>query len=225
MTLSDVLHSLEAVGSAQTRKIYGRHGVEPPLFGVSYTFLRKLARSLGTDQGLARQLWETGNHDARILATMVADPRASDPGLLEAWAQDLSNYVLTDALAAFVARTPHARALMERWSQSESEWIGQAGWNLLAILAGKDRKLPDDFFEPYLDQIEREIHDRKNRVRYAMNNALIAIGIRNRQLEGRALEIAAAIGPVEVDHGETSCETPDAAAYIARVRERAQSRA
>jgi hypothetical protein len=62
--------------------------------------------------------------------------------------------------------------------------------------------------------IERDIHHRKNRVRDAMNSARIAIGIRNKKLEERALKVAKNIGKVVVDHGETSCKTPDATAYI-----------
>lgn len=47
-----------------------------------------------------------------------------------------------------------------------------------------------------------------------MNSALIAIGIRNPELLEKALSIAAVIGKVQVDHGETSCKTLDAADYI-----------
>jgi hypothetical protein len=62
--------------------------------------------------------------------------------------------------------------------------------------------------------IEREIHSQPNWVRYSMNSALIAIGLRDATLEARALEAAAHIGKVEVDHGDTCCKTPDATAYI-----------
>ncbi len=47
-----------------------------------------------------------------------------------------------------------------------------------------------------------------------MNNALIAIGLRNLALETSALAAAAQVGVVDVDHLRTNCETPDAAAYI-----------
>ena len=47
-----------------------------------------------------------------------------------------------------------------------------------------------------------------------MNGALIAIGIRNPVLQAKALAVAAQIGKVDVDHGQTSCKTPDAGAYI-----------
>ena len=47
-----------------------------------------------------------------------------------------------------------------------------------------------------------------------MNRALIAIGIRNEDLEQAAIEIAREIGKVHVDHGATSCKIPDAEPYI-----------
>ena len=49
-----------------------------------------------------------------------------------------------------------------------------------------------------------------------MNSALIAIGIRNEDLERKAIEMAREIGKVQVDHGATSCKTPDAEPYIKR---------
>lgn len=47
-----------------------------------------------------------------------------------------------------------------------------------------------------------------------MNNALINIGVRNPKLEKKAIAAARRIGKIEVDHGQTSYKTPDAAAYI-----------
>lgn len=59
----------------------------------------------------------------------------------------------------------------------------------------------------YLGTIEKEIHSRKNRVRHAMNGALISIGFRRPSLTKQALAAAKRIGKVEVDHGETGCKT------------------
>ena len=76
-----------------------------------------------------------------------------------------------------------------------------------------------------LARIERDISAEKNRVRQAMNNALIAIGMRNDMLETRALAVAKAIGKVQVDHGDTNCKTPHATAYIRKGRDRQRARA
>jgi 3-methyladenine DNA glycosylase AlkD len=173
-----------------------------------------LKKKLKTNQDLARSLWSSGNHDARVLATMIADPKQIDEATLEAWARDLDNYVIADSFSGLVSQTALARQKMEQWTDAENEWVGQAGWNLLTYMAMKDTSLPDDYFRPYLATITRDIHQRKNRVRYSMNNALIAIGLRNEVLQEEAIAAAGKIGPVEVDHGETNCKTPDAIAYI-----------
>lgn len=224
MTVTDTLAELAALGTEQNRTIYRRHGVRGPLFGVSYANLGTLTKRLKGDQALAEALWASGNHDARVLATMTADARQTTLDLVERWVADLDNHTLTDALVDLIGRAGLAQPLMERWIDSDEEWRGRLGWHLLGRLAMKDAALPDTFFLPYLVVVEQAIHGRPNRVREAMNNALIAIGVRNDALERPALAVAARIGPVAVDHGETNCRTPDAADYIARTRQRQHAR-
>lgn len=221
MDFREAMQALEEAGTAQNRKIYVRHGADPDkMFGVSYGTLNKLQKQIKRDHQLAQQLWASGNHDARILAMKIADPKQADSKTLDAWAKDLDNYMVSDALSEFVSKTGLIQAMMEKWHNVDQEWISTTGWNLLGYLAMKDKALDDDFFTPYLDLIARDIHNRKNRVRYAMNNALIAIGGRNDALAARAITVAEAIGEVVVDHGETNCETPIAAEYIQKMRAR-----
>ena len=225
MNCAETLRQLENFGTEQNRKVYRRHGVSANLFGVSYANQHKLAKAIKRDHPLALELWASGNHDARILATMIADPAQGDDRLLDCWVADLDSYGLTDALAAFAAKTGQARDKAEEWRNAAGEWPGRAGWQLVAQLAMQDSDLPDAYFLARLDEIEREIHTRQNRVRDAMNNALIAIGIRNAALEPPALAAAARIGKVVVDHGQTGCKTPDAAAYIQRTLARRRQKA
>jgi 3-methyladenine DNA glycosylase AlkD len=220
-----VMEELKTAGTQQNRKIYARHGVTHELYGVSFANLAKLKKKIKVDHALAMALWATGVHDARILATMVADPAQADDAMLEAWAGDLGDYVITDAFSDYVFQTPLARQKMEVWIYSEDEWIGQAGWRLVAKFAMQDPDLPDAYFEDHLEHIEAEIHTRKNRVREAMNNALIAIGIRNTLLQVEALDAAGRIGKVMVDHGQTSCKTPDATTYILKTVKRREEKA
>ena len=224
MNAKQVLGKLKAMGTAQNRKVYGRHGVTGPMFGVSYANLGKLAKQLKTDHALAVELWDSGNHDARVLATKIADPSALTAGRIEAWKRDLDNYVLTDALAGLVAHSPHAKKKMEQWTKAKGEWAGQAGWGLVTTLAMSSEGLSDTACKGYLKRIEREIHGAKNRVRHAMNMALCGIGMRNAVLQKQAVAVARKIGKVEVDHGETGCKTPDAESYIHRGRARRKAK-
>jgi 3-methyladenine DNA glycosylase AlkD len=216
MHLNSALRELKRRGTAQNRKVYRRHGVGENMYGVSFGDLRLLAKQIKTDQDLAVQLWATGNHDARLLATLIAAPAQFDAKTLDAWSKDLENYIIADQFAGLVARTSYRQKKAERWHRARGEWIGRAGWNLIGQLALHEFALPDSYFEPYLGEIETGIHRQKNRVREAMNNALIAIGLRTAALQAKALSAAKTIGPVEIDHGETNCQTPDAAEYILR---------
>lgn len=210
-----VLRELEALGSEQTRKTYRRHGVFGEQYGVLFGDMDRLAKRIKTDHELAQALWDSGIHDARVLATRVADPANFDLELLHRWAAGLNNYVICDVFAGMAAKTPHAREAMQEWMRSDEEWIGRTGWLMLANQVMDEKSpLSEAELEQYLQTIEREIHGRKNRVRDAMNTALIAIGIRSPALNEKALAAAERIGKVEVDHGDTACKTPAAVLYI-----------
>lgn len=224
MEAREVMRRLEELGTAQNRKVYARHGVQGECFGVSYANLGKLRKSIGTDHDLARTLWSTGNHDARVLATMVADPGLTTRKELESWARDLGNYVLTDAFVGLASRCADAPKLFRKWTASAGEWTGSAGWSLLAVMLRDDAPLDDDFLEECIEEIEGRIRSARNRVRYSMNGALIAIGCRAGKLERKAVAAARRIGEVEVDHGETGCRTPEVEATIAKVRARRRER-
>jgi 3-methyladenine DNA glycosylase AlkD len=217
MKVQEALDTLKSLGTEQNRKIFRRHGAGEDVYGVSFAHLKDLKKKIKTDHELAVGLWNSGNHDARVLAGMIADPRRLDAETLDAWAKGLRNYVETDVLGGLAVQAPHARETMARWMASDSEWTAAAGWRILAHVAADGDGLPDEYFERFLATIERDIHDSPNRVRHQMNGALIAIGVRNPALQKKAEAAAARIGKVEVDHGETDCKTPEAIGYIRKV--------
>jgi len=221
MTLEETMAALKSAGTAQNRKVYARHGVREPLFGVSYADLGKLQKKIKVEQALAEQLWATGNHDARVLACKIADRAAVESSTLEAWSKQLDNYVLTDAFSQLAAQSPFAEKKVANWTKSKKEWIASAGWTVLANLAVSDRDGSAGKYAAWIPKIEDGLRDAPNRARHARNQALIAIGARGGSLEKTAIAAARRIGKVEVDHGETGCKTPDAEAYIRKARNRA----
>ena len=106
MNLQQALQQLEELGTAQNRKVYARHGVNPNMFGVSYRQPEQAGQVQQARPFLwPWNLWATGNHDARVLATMVADPSQAGESLLDQWLGDLDSYVITDAFSGFVGKT------------------------------------------------------------------------------------------------------------------------
>ena len=214
MKKTEVMKQLKALGTGQNRKVAANHGITGDYFGVPYSQLGMLKRKIKVDQELAEQLWATGNMDAQVLATMIADPEKTTARVLDAWVLDTDNRGIAAALSNLAALTPVAVKRVEKWTKSKNEWVCVAGWHTLASLGREGEGLSDQYLGKYIDTIEARIHKSKNWVRYAMNNALISIGTRNPRLQKKAIAAAKRIGHVDVDHGKTGCKTPEAVSYI-----------
>jgi 3-methyladenine DNA glycosylase AlkD len=224
MTLAETMRTLEKAGTEQARKTYARHGVTGPMFGVSFATLKDLTKKIGVDHELALALWDTGNFDARNLAVKIVDPAKMTPADLDRWAGEALPRMCGGYAAMVASETPYGTARLEAWLASKDEVLRGAGWTLLGQLAQRDEALPDAIFEKRLDQITRTIHTAPNNERYGMNNAVIAIGLRSAALRKAALAAARKIGKVEVDHGDTACETPDAREHIEKAWANATAR-
>jgi 3-methyladenine DNA glycosylase AlkD len=214
MTARKVLQELKAFGTAQTRKTYGRHGVTGNMYGVKYGDLAKLVKRIKVDHDLALALWDSGNHDARVLATMIAEPERLTARVLGAWIKDVDNHVLSCALAGIGAKSPAGRKIMPKWMAAKGEWPAATGWMMLSNVAAVPDAVPKPKCRELLKTIEKRIHGSPNRVKYSMNTALISLGAYTPGLEHEAVKTAERIGQVEVDHGLTNCQTPLAAPYI-----------
>lgn len=120
-----------------------------------------------------------------------------------------------------MARSPIAEETMRAWMRSPDEFFREMGYAVLAARLKDDpNSVADSEIEKALATIEKEIHRPPNWARYAMNGALIAIGVFKPTLRKKALAAAKRIGKVEVDHGETCCKTPDAVLSIEKASQR-----
>jgi len=214
MTFMEAMSALEQAGSAQTKKTYARHGAKEPMFGVSFATLKTLVKKIKVDQELALALWDTGNFDARNLAVKIADPAQMLPADLDRWANTNTASMCHSYVAYLVAEGPHASSRVEAWLASPQEAVRCTGWMLVGAMAMLDETTPDAFFTDKLAKIEKTIHSAPNEERESMNRTLISIGCHNAALRKAAMAAAKKIGTVEIDYGDTSCKTPDAAAYI-----------
>jgi 3-methyladenine DNA glycosylase AlkD len=185
------------------------------MFGVSFATLKAMKKKIGVDHDLALALWDTGNFDARNLAVKIVDPARMSSADLDRWAREVSQSRLCGGYVAMLpSETPLGAAKAAEWFASKDARLHGAAWPLLGQLAQRDESLPDAFYEKRLAEIEKTIHTAPNDERWAMNQAVIAIGLRNPALRKAALAAAKRIGKVDIDHGDTDCKTPDAAEYI-----------
>ena len=193
--LTAVMDELAAKASEESRAGMARYGINvASAFGVSVYELRRMAKVLGTDHELALALWDTGNHEARTLASMVDDPAAVTEEQMEQWAADFDSWDVCDQVTSnLFDKTPFAYDKVREWSAAEGEWVKRAAFATAAALAVQDKTAPDERFLAILALVQREAGDGRNFVKKAVNWALRNIGKRNAVLHAAAVDTAEAI--------------------------------
>jgi len=193
--LTAVMDELAAKASAESRAGMARYGINVAhAFGVSVPELRRTAKALGSDHDLALALWDTGNHEARLLASMVDDPAAVTEAQMEKWATAFDSWDVCDQVTSnLFDKTRFAYDKVREWSAAENEWVKRAAFATAAALAVQDKAAPDERFLAILELVRREAGDGRNFVKKAVNWALRNIGKRNAALHAAAVDTAATI--------------------------------
>jgi 3-methyladenine DNA glycosylase AlkD len=186
---SHILANLKSLANPENVAGMARYGINPKnTFGVSIPLLRAMAKEIGKEHALALELWETGIHEARILAGLIDDPGMVSEAQLERWVADFDSWDVCDLLCSnLFDKTPFAYAKAVAWSAREEEFVKRAGFVLMAALAVHDKGAPDATFKEFLPLIEREAGDDRNFVKKAVNWALRQIGKRNAALNRAAI--------------------------------------
>ncbi len=176
-----------------------RYGINPrDSLGVSMPAVRGIAKETGRNHELAAELWASGLHEARILASLVDDPRQVSQEQMEAWAAAFDSWDVCDQVCSnLFDKTPFAYSKAVEWSARPEEFVKRAGFVLMAALANHDKKASDEVFEAFYPILLREACDERNFVRKAVNWALRGIGKRSRRLNLSAIAAARQIGQIE----------------------------
>lgn len=188
--ITEVMGELRGRSDPASLAGMARYGIatDRSLGGTSVPQLRAMAKRSGKDHRLAAALWETGIHEARILATMVDDPALVSEDQMEAWAADFRSWDLCDQCCSnlFSYAASNWKKAVE-WSGREETYVRRASFALMAALAVHDKKAADGMFLDLLPLIERAASDDRNYVKKAVNWALRQIGKRSSTLNAEAI--------------------------------------
>ena len=189
---ASILRELKRLANPSVRAKMAYFGVKvPKAHGISAPILHALARRIGKSHDLAEQLWSSGIHEARILATLIGEPDKVTATQMERWAREFDSWDIVDAACCYLyAGARPAWRQVEVWSSRRQEFVKRAAFSLAAYLSYKDKQAADARFERFLPVIEREAHDERNFVRKAVNWALRNIGKRNLRLNRSAIRTA-----------------------------------
>jgi 3-methyladenine DNA glycosylase AlkD len=192
MQYEDILRKLRALSNPKAVEGMARFGINPEnTFGVSIPNLRRMAKEIGKDHSLAQQLWFSGIHEARILASMIDDPNQVTGKQMDSWIEDFNSWDVCDQCCMnLFSKISMAWVKAIEWTKREEEFEKRAGFVLMACLAWYDKKSPDEKFLVFLPGIKHGANDDRNYVKKAVNWALRNIGKRNSNLNKKAIETA-----------------------------------
>ena len=150
-----------------------------------------LRKRLGKDHALALSLWDTGWHEAKVLAALVDEPARVTRRQMNAWAAGFENWADCDTVCFHLFdKTPYAWDKASQWAGSRHELVKRASFALMASLALHDKAAPDRRFLPFLGLIETGSRDSRNFVKKGVSWALRGIGHRNRALHAAGVKLA-----------------------------------
>jgi 3-methyladenine DNA glycosylase AlkD len=196
MTTNEIVKKLASLENPENIAGMARFGiVTKKAFGISTPVLKNLAKEIKKQaknrHALAQRLWETGIHEARIIAFLIDDPKEVSPEQMDAWAADFDNWAICDGACIYLfCRTEFAYEKAHLWAERDEEFVKRAGLVLPAALAVHDKKATDAALAQFLPLLEKHARDERNFIKKAVNWSLRQIGKRNLNLNRLAVETA-----------------------------------
>jgi 3-methyladenine DNA glycosylase AlkD len=199
MNVKQTISELKKYAKKENREGMARFGINvDKALGVSVYDTRKVARKIKTDHKLALELWKTDIHEARMLATMIADPNKVTERLMDSWVRDFNSWDICDQTCLnLFDKTKFYDKKIKEWSKREEEFVKRAGFALIATSVWHLREVPDKEFLQFLPIIKREATDPRNFVKKAVNWSLRQMGKRSKFLNKHCLKTAREIAKID----------------------------
>src|SRR5438445_13086771 len=97
MTSEQIIADLKLHANTQAIEGMASFGIRPAqALGVSIPTLRKMAKEIGRNHALALALWDSGIYEARILASMIDEPKRVSAQQREEWVNDFDSWDVCD---------------------------------------------------------------------------------------------------------------------------------
>ena len=136
------LRELRSLGEQRNIDGMARYGIRAKVvYGVAKPKMDELARRIGRDHELALELWETGVHDARILAGMIDVAEQVTSKQMDRWVRDFDNWDICDGTCChlFVFATPAwKKAIRMEWTQRRIHQAGRVCAYGVSCIPGQD---------------------------------------------------------------------------------------
>jgi 3-methyladenine DNA glycosylase AlkD len=187
-----IICELRAMANPSNVEGMSRYGISTDnTLGVPMPAIRSMAKQIGRDHQLAHLVWDSGLHEARILAALIDEPGKVTLGQMESWIGEVDSWDVCDQLCSnLFDKTIHAYQAARAWSKRKEIFVKRASYVLMAALAVHDKGAGDEVFLEFLTLIRKGSSDDRNFVKKSVNWALRQIGKRNMALHEAAIATA-----------------------------------
>ncbi len=199
MTHTEVIKHLKSKTNAKNVVGMARFGISSKnTLGISIVYLRQLSKKIGKDHQLALRLWQSGIHEAKILASMVDEPAKVTSQQMDEWIRGFDSWDVCDQVCMnLFDKNKLAYQKAATWPKLKNEYERRAGFALMAALAWHYKSSPDAKVLEFFPLIKKYSIDERNYVRKAVNWALRQIGKRNENCRQRAIQLAEEIKKID----------------------------
>lgn len=188
MTANEVLVELKALATPDHFAKLSHFGIkDSKALGVKIPLLRQLAKKIGKNHELALELWATEVHEARLLASMIENPKEMTEKQFDAWVNDFDSWDLCDQCCGLLGLTQFSLDKIDEYANHSEEFVKRTAFVLMCEQAVHHKNSENELFYHFFEIIEREAWDERNFVRKAVNWALRQIGKRNEILRIKAI--------------------------------------
>ncbi len=190
-TADEIIFSLRSRADPATHASQTRYGIRgKERLGISLYELRRMSKGI-KNHDLAQELWQSGIHEARMLASMIDEPEKASLAQLEAWVVEFDSWDICDIVSdELFIHTPDMIQVIPCWAIREEEFVKRAAFAMIAALVVHRKDIPDEVVRGYFPLIETAASDDRNFVKKAVNWALRNIGKWKPSLRSEAIACA-----------------------------------
>ncbi|MDP4239188.1 MAG: DNA alkylation repair protein [Bacteroidota bacterium] len=189
MTIEEAITALKSLATPDHLSKLSHFGIEDTTaLGVKVPLLRQFAKEIGKNHELALELWNSGIHEARLLASMIEDPQKITEMQFDSWVSDFDSWDICDQCCNTLGKTTFSLQKIDEYSAHSEEFVKRTAFVLICEQAVHHKDTDNEQFYHFLKIIEREAWDERNFVRKAVNWALRQVGKRNETLRIKAVE-------------------------------------
>ena len=192
MTCDEIIEELKVNASEKYKANVVKMGIpEEYSTGVSTAVVRAIAKKTGKSNELAKELWNSGYHEAKLLSVLVFDKKTISHDEIEKIICDVQSWDLCDHLCKnLIIKLKSYDEFISNWITSTHTYKKRAAFTLIASSVVHNKTITNDTLDDYLRIVQEYSDSEHEHVRKAISWALREIGKKDFTYNEKAILLA-----------------------------------